>query len=143
MRYAFDSYGNYYGQTASTERSTTVAPPTCGPAPLVGTNWPNWNGTAWLMVPYIAPPAVEPLPKQWDAFTFYGKFTDAEWVAAMTLAKTDVTAQYFVNTLQAAISSGTPIYANDPRTVSGLAYLSANPASSPVLAAGRSAIILS
>ncbi len=94
------------------------------------------------MLPYVMPPTTAPLKKQWPAFEFYGKFTDAEWVAALTLAKTDATAQYFVNTLQAAISSGTPIYADDIRIVNGLAYFSATPSASPVLAAGRSAAIL-
>lgn len=86
-------------------------------------------------VPTLQPVEIKP-------FDFLRRFTSAERIAARALAATDAHAADFLHVLDSAIASGTMIYANDPDTVVGMAYLSATPAGSPVLAAGRSSEIL-
>lgn len=82
--------------------------------------------------------------KMWNAYDFaYTKFTQAERVAATSLAKTDLTASDFLHMLDNAIANGKLVVANDKNVISGLDYLSANPAVTPVLAAGRKQEILS
>ncbi len=104
-------------------------------AAFVAANYPDA-----VLVPDPAP--IVPL-KQWPGLDFLRRFTQAERISARTLANTDPYAYDFWHLLDSAIASGTPIYANDPDVVAGMAYLSANPASGPVLAAGRSTAILS
>lgn len=80
--------------------------------------------------------------KVWQAFEFYRKFTMSERIAARALAQTDPIAHDFLHTLDNAIASGANVRPDDPDTVNGMAYLSANPVGSPVLAAGRAEEIL-
>lgn len=80
--------------------------------------------------------------KSWAAWDFYRKFTSAEWILALTLAKTDPVAEYFINTLNAAIACGKRIYADDQDTLAGLDYLSQLHGNIRVLGVGRKEEIL-
>jgi hypothetical protein len=76
-------------------------------------------------------------------FEFLNRFTRAERIAARALATTDPVVADFMHMLDAAAMSGVPIMPDNHDVVDGLAYLSANPANSPVLAAGRAAQLVS
>lgn len=82
---------------------------------------------------FVAPTVVITL----DKVGFMALFTLAERTAIRT--STDPVIQDFVWQTNNASS----VTLNDPIVVNGLAYLSANPGGSPILAAGRSATILS
>lgn len=56
MRYAYDDYGWYSGETCSESRST-VTPPNYTGDRIVGELFPNYTGVEWVLVPYYAPPA--------------------------------------------------------------------------------------
>lgn len=66
-------------------------------------------------------------------------FETAEFTAIEI--SSDVNIQTFYRLYQAALQTNTPIYLGTPRVQTGLAYMSANPAASPILAAGRAAAI--
>ena len=78
----------------------------------------------------------------WSGMDFLRRFTQTERIAVRTLANTDPYVYDFWHLLDSAIASGTPIVANDPDVIAGLAYLSITPTGTPVLATGRSAEIL-
>lgn len=106
-----------------------------------GNPWIDCTGTSvgpgWTRVNDAWVPA--PAPRlQWPAFVWVRRMTAAERIATRTLANTDPIANDFIHLLDWAVASGTPIYADDADFRAGLVYLSANPAGSPVLAAGRS-----
>lgn len=111
-------------------------------APEIGGTWaacpvqvgPGWmqDGSGWT------PPAVV---RSWPAFEFYRRLTSAERIAVRSLAKTDPIAEDVIHTLDAAIASGTQVRSDDPDLIAGMAYLSATPVGSPVLAPGRAAEI--
>jgi len=96
------------------------------------------NGTAIREI-NSAPPTP---PKSWDAYAFYRLFTPAERIAIRTLGNTDSIAYDFLHTLEMTIASGGRVNANDADLAAGVAYLQAQPSSSPALTAARAAAIL-
>jgi len=83
-----------------------------------------------------------PSAKSWDAYAFYRLFTPAERIAIRTLGNTDPVAYDFLHTLEMTIAASGRVVATDPDLVAGMAYLQAQPSSSPVLTAARAAAIL-
>ncbi len=66
MKFKYDTFGWYAGQAAPVEfdRTTPVSPGDVAAQPVEGEPWPNWDGNAWIPVPYVAPPNVtDPEPE--------------------------------------------------------------------------------
>lgn len=61
MAYAFDLWGWYAGEVpAGTERSTAATPPSFSTADTPAEPRANWTGSAWVLLPYVAPPPAPP-----------------------------------------------------------------------------------
>ena len=104
MKFKYDTFGWYGGHAApgELERTTEVGPGNVGAQPVEGEPWPNWDGTAWIAVPYAPPPEQpdpEPVedPRLWwvDVGPFYDRFG----VDALAIAASDHGACKAVQTL--------------------------------------------
>lgn len=95
---------------------------------------------------YSAEPVLEveqaPTVSVTPAFDFYRKFTLQERIAIRTLAATDLIAEDFLATLNAAIAGGLNVRSDDHDLIGGLAYFESVPSGSPVLAQGRALELL-
>ena len=97
------------------------------------------DGTVIRELPRAPEPA---FVKSWSAFDFYRKFTLAERIRVRALAATDPIANDIIHTLDSAMASGTPVRADDPETIDGLAYLSVNPSGDPAITPARAIELL-
>lgn len=87
-----------------------------GMSPEPGIGWSYVNGQ---FSPPLAPPAPPPLPNIITKVAMITRFTDAEFVAILTAAKTDVEVEGWY----ARFSAATTIDLDDPRTQAGAALL--------------------
>lgn len=87
----------------------------------VGVGWGYNNGI--FTTPSITTDSVPDLPKYWNSFDFYRRFTSAERILIRNTAKVDPIVEDFMHTLDAAIASKSNILASDQDTINGLNYL--------------------
>lgn len=151
MPFKFDMHGWFVGGVAAPGlRTVASAPPTQSTTTTEGQPRANWNGTAWLMRPYVEPtpePEPQPLtaPRIVSVLGFRRRFTPAE-KAAIEWAAVDRPDQPEAQRMQAAAlratladqAAATFINLDDPDTVQGVQGLEAL----GILAAGRSVEIL-
>ncbi len=100
MNYSFDIYGWLIDQQIA-GRETEVEPPAHG-AKLSGEPYPNWNGKAWILVPYVEinpSPAAEPEPTP-SPVVYETRLTKLEFMRRFTMNELDA--------IYEATESGTP-----------------------------------
>lgn len=119
MTYSYDSHG-WFSPVEIPNRTTEVAPPSHGAAPVTGQPWPNWTGVEWVMIAYaepVIPPA--PVTDKWvTLLAFRSEFTDAEKIAIYTAARTEIAVQVWLDDLAAV--QGQMVNKSDPRIVAGV-----------------------
>lgn len=138
MPFEFDLHGWFAGGVAAAGlRTVTMAPPSQSTTTTEGQPRANWTGTAWVMLPYVAPPP-EPGPQPVAAprivsvLGFRRRFTSAE-KAAIEWAAVDRPDQPEAQRMQAAALRATLadqaaaqfIHLDDPDTVQGVLGLKA------------------
>lgn len=138
MPFEFDLHGWFAGGTAADGlRTVPMAPPSQSTTTTEGEPRANWTGTAWVMLPYVAPPPEpEPqpvvAPRVVSVLGFRSRFTPAE-KAAIEWAAVDRPDQPEAQRMQAAALRATLadqaaaqfIHLDDPVTVVGVQGLEA------------------
>ena len=138
MPFKYDLHGWFVGGVPDAElRTVPMAPPSQTTTTTEGQPRANWNGLAWVMLPYVAPPP-EPEPQTVAAprivsvLGFRRRFTSAE-KAAIEWAAVDRPDQPEAQRMQAAALRATLadqaaaqfIHLDDPATVVGVQGLEA------------------
>lgn len=104
MSYSYDSWG-WLSDRIIPDRVTDAAPPAHGPR-IVGDPYPNWTGTAWVLLPYAEPVAPTPEPvvedKRITRLAFRNRFTFSERIAIEQAAGTDVQVRVLQKDMEAA-----------------------------------------
>lgn len=151
MPFKYDLFGWFAGGVATDEpRTVPMAPPSQSTTSTEGEPRANWNGLAWVMLPYVAPPT-EPEPQPVAAprivsvLGFRRRFTPAEraaieWAAVDRPDQPDELRMQAA-TLRAALADQAAaqfIDLDDPTTVHGVQWLEAM----DILSAGRADEIL-
>ena len=151
MPFKYDLHGWFVGGVPDAElRTVPMAPPSQTTTTTEGQPRANWNGLAWVMVPYVAAepePAPQPqeAPRIVSVLGFRRRFTPAE-KAAIEWAAVDRPDQPEAQRMQAAALRATLadqaaaqfIHLDDPATVEGVHRLE----TLGILAAGRAKTIL-
>lgn len=119
MTYSYDSHG-WFSPVEIPNRTTEVAPPSHGAAPVVGQPWPNWTGVEWIMLSYVETVVIPPpaQPRLLSVLAFRSRFTDAEKIAIYTAAETSVPVRVWLDDLAAAQDQ--TIDLTDARIVAGV-----------------------
>ena len=138
MPFKYDLLGWFVGGVPDAElRTVPMAPPSQTITTTEGQPRANWNGLAWVMLPYVAPPPEpEPQPVEVSRIVsvlgFRRRFTPAE-KAAIEWAAVDRPDQPEAQRMQAAALRATLadqaaaqfIHLDDPATVVGVQGLEA------------------
>ena len=138
MPFKYDLHGWFVGGVPDAElRTVPMAPPSQTTTTTEGQPRANWNGLAWVMLPYVAPPPEpEPQPVEVSRIVsvlgFRRSFTPAE-KAAIEWAAVDRPDQPEAQRMQAAALRATLadqaaaqfIHLDDPATVVGVQGLEA------------------
>lgn len=119
MTYNYDSHG-WFSPVEIPNRTTEVAPPSHGAAPVVGQPWPNWTGVEWVMISYaepVIPPA--PVADKWvTLLAFRELFTQGEKIAIYDAARANSGVQVWLDDVAAVQSQ--MVNLSDPHTVAGV-----------------------
>lgn len=138
MPFKYDLFGWFAGGVATDEpRTVPMAPPSQSTTSTEGEPRANWNGLAWVMLPYVAaPPPPEPehqhAPRILSVLGFRRRFTQEE-KAAIEWAAVDRPELPEGQRMQAAALRATLadqaaaqfIHLDDPATVAGVQGLEA------------------
>lgn len=131
MPFEFDLHGWFAGGTAADGlRTVPMAPPSQSTTTTEGQPRANWNGLAWVMRPYVAPPP-EPEPeapyvaRDVSRKAFLSRFTDPEAVQ-IDLASIGATVDAAqVRRYLSKVNAAQHIDLNDPETREGVHALEA------------------
>ena len=131
MPFEFDLHGWYAGGVAAAGlRTVPTAPPSQSTTTTEGQPRANWNGLAWVMLPYVpAEPLPEPepphVPRDVSRKAFLSRFTDPEAVQIdmASIGATVEAAQ--VRRYLSKVNAAQHIDLNDPETREGVHALEA------------------
>lgn len=144
MPFEFDLHGWYAGGVAAPGlRTVPTAPPSQSTTTTEGQPRANWNGMAWVMLPYVeADPLPEPepphVPRDVSRKAFLSRFTDPEAVQ-IDLASIGATVEAAqVRRYLSKVNAAQHIDLNDPETRVGVHALEAGGLIEP----GRAVAIL-
>lgn len=124
----YDAWGWYTDEL--TGRSAGVAPASIPAQRVVGQPYPNWTGSEWKMVPYVAPlvvtPAEPPAPPapEWAWYIDIGPFTDRLGAAATAI---DVSTAAPMVAIRSDFARRKWIDLKDPRVIAAVNYLAGQP----------------
>lgn len=131
MPFKYDLHGWFVGGVPDAElRTVPMAPPSQTTTTTEGQPRANWNGLAWVMVPYVAAaplPEPEPphVPRDVSRKAFLSRFTDPEAVQ-IDLASIGATVEAAqVRRYLSKVNAAQHIDLNDPETREGVHALEA------------------
>ena len=131
MPFKYDLHGWFVGGVPQTElRTVPMAPPSQTTTTTEGQPRANWNGLAWVMLPYVAAaplPEPEPphVPRDVSRKAFLSRFTDPEGVQ-IDLASIGATVEAAqVRRYLSKVNAAQHIDLNDPETREGVHALEA------------------